>query len=223
MANSGPLIARPRVAQVAGQRPQLALARRVDRDRRCRHRPDGLEGGDRVGRHRRLDVLDVVAEPGEQRTGLFPRGAHLRVEIGLDRRMGVPADPQPAGIALAPAEERLAGRQRRQQVGVAGHGDGDRVEERGGVAHRAGQRAEHAQPGGVDRPAGPCDTRPREVLRPTRPHTLAGMRIDPPPSLPWAIGTNPPATAAAAPPLDPPASRPVSHGVRAGGPMSVSV
>ena len=42
------------------------------------------------------------------------------------------------------------------------------------------------------------------------------MRIEPPPSLPWAIGTMPAATAAAAPPDEPPGVRAVSHGLRAG-------
>ena len=40
------------------------------------------------------------------------------------------------------------------------------------------------------------------------------MRIDPPPSLPWASGNMPAATAAAAPPLDPPGVRVGSHGLR---------
>ena len=40
------------------------------------------------------------------------------------------------------------------------------------------------------------------------------MRIDPPPSLACAIGNMPPATAAAAPPLEPPGVRSVSHGLR---------
>ena len=41
-------------------------------------------------------------------------------------------------------------------------------------------------------------------------------RTDPPPSLPGAAATRPLATAAPAPPLDPPAERVRSHGVRAG-------
>ena len=45
---------------------------------------------------------------------------------------------------------------------------------------------------------------------------LAGPRIEPPPSLAWAAGTMPPATAADAPPLEPPALRPRSQGLRAG-------
>ncbi len=61
--------------------------------------------------------------------------------------------------------------------------------------------------------SGHSGTRPRVGFRPTRPHSLAGMRIEPPPSLAWAAGTIPAATAAAAPPLDPPVERPRSQGL----------
>jgi hypothetical protein len=61
--------------------------------------------------------------------------------------------------------------------------------------------------------SGQSGTRPREGFRPTRPHSLAGMRIDPPPSEALASGTRPAATAAADPPLDPPLERSVSHGL----------
>ena len=40
------------------------------------------------------------------------------------------------------------------------------------------------------------------------------MRIEPPPSLAWAIGNMPPATAAEAPPEEPPGERLVSQGLR---------
>ena len=66
-------------------------------------------------------------------------------------------------------------------------------------------------------------TSPRDGFSPTRPQHAAGMRIDPPPSDACAMGTMPDATAAAAPPLDPPAIRVVSHGVTAGGSESGSV
>jgi len=66
-------------------------------------------------------------------------------------------------------------------------------------------------------------TRPRDGLRPTRPVAAAGMRIDPPPSLPGATGRRPAATAAAAPPLEPPAPSPVDQGLRVTGPASGSV
>ena len=45
------------------------------------------------------------------------------------------------------------------------------------------------------------------------PQKLAGIRSDPPPSLPVATGHRYAATAAAAPPLDPPGVRSVSHGL----------
>ena len=61
---------------------------------------------------------------------------------------------------------------------------------------------------------GPTDTRPRDGLRPTRPHSLDGMRIEPPPSPAWPTGTSPAATAAADPPLEPPVPRVGSHGLR---------
>ena len=65
-------------------------------------------------------------------------------------------------------------------------------------------------------PSGPTDTRPRAGFRPTSPQQAAGIRIEPPPSLPCATGTIPAATAAAAPPLEPPGVRSVSHGLRVG-------
>lgn len=55
--------------------------------------------------------------------------------------------------------------------------------------------------------------RPRLGLNPNRPHTDAGMRIEPPPSLAWARGTSPAATAAAEPPDEPAAENDRSHGL----------
>src|SRR5688572_21631530 len=46
--------------------------------------------------------------------------------------------------------------------------------------------------------------RARVGLRPKRPQAEAGMRMEPPPSVAWAAGTMPAATAAAEPPLEPP-------------------
>src|SRR5438128_1641867 len=56
--------------------------------------------------------------------------------------------------------------------------------------------------------------RPYEGLSPKIPHHAAGLRIDPPPSVPIASGANPAATAAPAPPDEPPGVRPASHGFR---------
>jgi len=71
--------------------------------------------------------------------------------------------------------------------------------------------------------SGPWLTRPRVGLSPTRPHSLAGIRMDPPPSLACATATIPDATAAADPPEDPPVEWPVSQGLRAGRKLSGSV
>ncbi len=62
--------------------------------------------------------------------------------------------------------------------------------------------------------AGHRGTRPRLALKPTTPHTAAGIRIEPARSLPSASGPSPAATAAAAPPLEPPAIRSRCHGLR---------
>jgi hypothetical protein len=58
--------------------------------------------------------------------------------------------------------------------------------------------------------------RARVGFSPKSPQQDAGMRIDPPPSLAWAAGTIPAATAAAAPPEDPPAECVVRQGLRVG-------
>src|SRR5205807_4129232 len=63
--------------------------------------------------------------------------------------------------------------------------------------------------------SGPSEFRPRVGFRPTRPQHAAGMRIEPPPSLAWATGTTPAATAAAEPPEEPPGVRLRSQGLRA--------
>jgi hypothetical protein len=58
--------------------------------------------------------------------------------------------------------------------------------------------------------------RPRLGFSPTSPQQAAGMRIEPPPSLPCAIGTMPAATAAPEPPDEPPGVRSRSQGLRVG-------
>jgi hypothetical protein len=62
--------------------------------------------------------------------------------------------------------------------------------------------------------SGQAGTRPNDGLMPKRPVKLHGMRIDPPPSVPTASGPMPAATAAAAPPEEPPGVLPVFQGLR---------
>src|SRR6056300_377154 len=66
----------------------------------------------------------------------------------------------------------------------------------------------------IDSHPDPAGINPREGFHPTRPQASAGIRMDPPPSEPGAKGTKPAATAAAAPPLEPPADRVRSWGLR---------
>jgi hypothetical protein len=52
---------------------------------------------------------------------------------------------------------------------------------------------------------------------PATPHSAAGIRIEPPVSVPSAAGARPAATAAPEPELDPPVKYAVFQGLRAGG------
>src|SRR5690349_11117684 len=64
--------------------------------------------------------------------------------------------------------------------------------------------------------SGPLGVRPLPGLSPNSPAADAGARMEPPPSFAPAIATTPAATAAAAPPLDPPGERARSQGFRVG-------
>ena len=61
---------------------------------------------------------------------------------------------------------------------------------------------------------GKIGTRANCALMPNRPQSAAGMRTEPPPSVPRANGVRPAATLAAAPPLEPPGVLDKSHGLR---------
>src|SRR3954470_15987546 len=56
--------------------------------------------------------------------------------------------------------------------------------------------------------------RPSVAFNPAVPVHAAGHRIEPPPSVPIAMGATPAASAALAPPLDPPGVRSSDHGLR---------
>src|SRR3954453_21606841 len=72
--------------------------------------------------------------------------------------------------------------------------------------------ASEAQDGGAK--PGERGTRPKVGFNPNTPQNDEGTRIDPTPSVPIAIGPHPAATAAAAPPLDPPLVCAGFHGLR---------
>src|ERR1700709_1564888 len=60
---------------------------------------------------------------------------------------------------------------------------------------------------------GALEKTPRDIFRPILPLMPAGMRIDPPPSVAWEIGSTPAATLAPVPEDDPPAVNARSHGL----------
>ncbi len=67
---------------------------------------------------------------------------------------------------------------------------------------------------GQPRKPGSLGMRPNVGLSPAIPQKEAGMRIEPPPSVPSANGTMSAATAAAEPPLEPPGVRSRLRGLR---------
>src|SRR5438270_1858963 len=75
----------------------------------------------------------------------------------------------------------------------------------------------------ADGTSGATEIRPRLGLSPTSPQQEAGIRIEPPPSLPCPNATIPAATAAALPPEEPPAVRERSQGLCVGPKRSGSV
>src|SRR5262245_49866242 len=73
-----------------------------------------------------------------------------------------------------------------------------------------------SRPNQISPSCGPVGTRPRPGRKPNTPQQLAGIRIEPAESLPYATGTMPQATAAAPPPVEPPTECAGFHGLRQG-------
>ena len=99
-----------------------------------------------------------------------------------------------------------------------------RASSKAAVSRRVRVRAKCSlSPNSASPMSGPHGMRPRVGLRPITPQQAAGTRSEPAPSEPWAIGTAPAATSAAEPPLEPPALRSGSNGLRVGPVRSGSV
>ena len=121
-----------------------------------RHRFDlgaGLAGqhGD-VGRHpgstvhRRRRLFHLVAQRRQQPGGVVQGRQAVGMHAVAEHRLRTEGDAQPAGLAARFVDE--APRLRRRRVGRPGIGAGRGIEQRGAVAHRAGQRVfdRHAMP-----------------------------------------------------------------------------
>ena len=166
-------------------------------------------------------VADRAGEPGRDQRGRRPQ----RIG-GIIGRHGMAQRGQQAGT--------LAHRRRERAVdddavarGAHGHGDAQRrwVGQGEGVpaitssisaasATVVASGPFSSSPPQLSAPIW-AGTTPGPGLRPNRPQTAAGMRTEPSPSVPCAIGTIADATAAADPPDDPPGVRCRSHGLRA--------
>ena len=93
---------------------------------------------------------------------------------------------------------------------------GPRTASRSAAESRTVRLTHSSTPRPTSARTGPTLMRPWLGFSPTSPQADAGMRMLPPPSEALANGTIPAATAAAAPPLEPPGVRVGSHGLRVG-------
>ena len=160
---------------------------------------------ERSPRPRRRDLLDAVCPGPRQRAAhrAPPPRTRRRAarrssgELSAARSAGGPA-ARTGGLANGSAAPG--------STGVAGLVAGEQVEQRGGLGDGARQHAvDHQEALARDRGRRRPDRAPPSA-RPGRSRP-PGSAIEPPPSLPCAIGTIPAATAAAEPPLEPPGVR----------------
>ena len=146
--------------------------------------------------------------------GVAAASATTCVRLGRPARLGQQPDAQLARVGAELLRVRARGR--RGDVRIARRRPVDRLEDRRRVADRlCDTTSSTVRPDMLSPMIGPSEMRCRVGLRPTRPHSLAGMRIEPPPSLACATGTMPEATAAPDPPLEPPVERCEVPGVAA--------
>ena len=142
------------------------------------------------------------AELLEPRDRFLHRSAHCRIDAGQPLRRDSHADPSDAALEIA--GEVLGGARRRPGIlGVVAaiapsiSAASSTVRARGPTWSR--DQASGKTPRRL--------TRPSVGLRPTTPHAAAGMRIEPPVSVPTESAHRPAASAAPPPPLEPPGTR----------------
>jgi len=204
--------------------PDLA-AEHVARTTQCRRDVSGNQRreavDERLGRQRQADLDDLVTEPVECLYRDLQRLAILGMQHAAEAGIVAERDAHPARVAPRLLEVRPCGRwQPGELLRVIA---GSRIEQRCTIAHGARNDVLAVEPHQSSCARGPIGLRPRLVLRPTSPQFDAGVRIEPPPSEPFAAGTIRAATAAAEPPLEPPGVRSRFHGLRVGPNSSGSV
>ena len=141
-------------------------------------------------RHGGSASIDLVAEVGQQRRGLLDGARASRVDgRGLERRRASSSRSAGGpGSRRGLRGERLG--RRRRPGHVAELGPAITSSATRGLLRRARHDAVDAEERLADA-AAPSEIRPRCGFSPTSPQQAAGMRVEPPPSLAWAIGTMP--------------------------------
>jgi hypothetical protein len=153
-------------------------------------------------------LLNVVSELLQCGDRSLNRGDNMKVDRPLVRRRDTECDPQFSWLALC--ELRPGPMPGRRSVGVAWKGSSYRIE----IGGRCPDGSCVAESKGAAMPdvASWTRSRPRIGFSPTTPQQDAGTRIDPAASVASAIRALRDATAAAAPPPEPPGIIPSRHG-----------
>ena len=158
-------------------------------------------------------------------------GEELAVDVGdlvHERDVGVPRSTGGSTLARRGNARGLLDARAHERVGRVEPGDADATSS--SDSRRVGSKPGTSAPSPprTRRPCAPSGpawsklgasgkqpssgTSPYVGLKPTTPHHAAGIRIEPPESVPSATSASPAASAAPLPPLDPPASRPGATG-----------
>ena len=161
-----------------------------------------------------IDDFDLAIAPLKDLGGLSGDPSNFRIDPGVSQ-VGAPGDSESIHTIIQTSREvwRLLA----QRCGVTEIGSSQHLKEHGRIGHGAGHGARLGEliGGGAAIP-----TEPRHAalggLMPKTPQKLAGIRMEPPPSLPLARVHRPEARADAAPPLDPPEVLSGFQGLRQG-------
>ena len=142
--------------------------------------PDGLAARYFVELGR--GFLEMVAETLAQLCRLGHRVDAFRIDIVEVPRLCGKGDSKPSWVG--PDLVMIGALLRRRPIGVSDLRTGGRVEQRCAVAHRTCEACAMASPLQSSPKSGPAGLRARVGFRPNNPQHDAGIRIEPPPSLP---------------------------------------
>ncbi len=151
------------------------------------------------------------AGSGHRPPGRLDDGSHLGVDLDQPTEVRGDGDAQPGRLPTTGGAKSAPGSPSASGTCRSGPAITDRARARSPTLRASGPEMPSASQWFSFGQAG---TRPRLGRSPTTPQNDAGLRSEPPMSEPSASGTIPAASAHAAPPLDPPALRVGSTGLR---------